>query len=184
VAKADVRVVAATNRDLLAEVRAGRFRQDLYYRLAVVPIRIPPLRERPEDVPLLVQHFVETESRRLGRPVRPIRESALAALRAHPWPGNVRELRNAVQRAIVMSRGDAIELAPDWHRPRARVEPEAPVEPLADAVRRHKLERLRAALAAANGNQSRAAQTLGLHRQSFARTARSHGLALDEEGGR
>jgi transcriptional regulator with GAF, ATPase, and Fis domain len=184
VTKADVRVVAATNRDLLAEVRAGRFRQDLYYRLAVVPIRIPPLRERREDIPLLVQHLLDAESRRLGRPARPIREDALATLCAHAWPGNVRELRNTVQRAIVMSRGDAIELPLDWCEERRGAGPaEVPLQPLAEAVQRHKLERLRAALAAAGGNQSRAAQSLGLHRQSFARTLRSLGLEADGSDG-
>ncbi|HET9317581.1 MAG TPA: sigma-54 dependent transcriptional regulator [Vicinamibacteria bacterium] len=97
----DVRVIAATHQDLLAEVRAGRFREDLYYRLDVINIRIPPLRERREDVPLLAQEFLERLAHELGRPVSDISEEALRLLVDHDWPGNVRELENALERAIV-----------------------------------------------------------------------------------
>src|SRR4029077_15492139 len=95
--KVDVRVVAATNRDLLADVRAGRFREDLYYRLNVVPLRIPPLRERVDDIPLLVEHFTRQDGPRLGPNVRAISAETVEALRAYAWPGNVRELRNVIQ---------------------------------------------------------------------------------------
>ena len=94
VRRVDVRIVAASNRDLLAEVRAGRFREDLYYRLHVVPIRLPPLRDRREDIPLLVDHFVRRESARIGRPIREVPAETLLALERHDWPGNVRELGN------------------------------------------------------------------------------------------
>ena len=97
----DVRVIAATHQDLLAEVSAGRFREDLYYRLDVINIRIPPLRERREDVPLLAQEFLERLSHELGRPVTEISEEAMRVLVDHDWPGNVRELENALERAIV-----------------------------------------------------------------------------------
>ncbi len=184
VRRVDVRVVAATNRDLAAEVQAGHFRQDLYYRLAVVPLRVPPLRERREDVPLLVQHFLERECEKQGRPPRPIAQSSLAALSAHAWPGNVRELRNTVQRAVVLSSGDVIQLA-------EALEPAAPgarVAPLpsgallddrgfAEIVRSYKVAWIEAALAEADGHQGRAAAALGLHRQSLARMLRELGIA-------
>jgi DNA-binding NtrC family response regulator len=98
--RVDVRVVAATNRNLKAEVRAGRFREDLYYRLAVVKVVLPPLRERAADVPRLVEHFIQLTGARFG-----VDPSSFAALRDYPWPGNVRELRNVVERAAALSRG-------------------------------------------------------------------------------
>src|SRR5262249_20663518 len=104
-----VRVLAATNRDLESEVRAGRFREDLYYRLAVVPIRLPPLRERREDVPRLVQHFVEQFARRAGKGVVGVSESAMTRLLAYRWPGNVRELRNGMERAVALAEGRVLE---------------------------------------------------------------------------
>jgi transcriptional regulator with GAF, ATPase, and Fis domain len=179
----DVRLVAATNRDLRAEVTEGRFREDLYYRLHVVPVRLPPLRERREDIPLLVQHFIETESERLGREVRPIDGAALEALCAYDWPGNVRELRNVIERAVVMSAGNVIRLAAELGaRPRGAPAHEAAEDgrPLAERLRDFKRARLREALAWAGGNQTRAAERLGLHRQSFARMLREldlHGAA-------
>jgi two-component system nitrogen regulation response regulator NtrX len=104
----DVRVIAATNKSLLDEIRAGRFREDLYFRLAVVPIAIPPLRDRREDVDVLVQHFADAFCRDNNYRRKTFAPDALAALRALPWPGNVRELRNAVERLIIMSPGDTI----------------------------------------------------------------------------
>jgi two-component system, NtrC family, response regulator HydG len=103
--KVDVRVVAATNRDLKAEVARGRFREDLFYRLHIVPLSIPPLRERPEDIPALARHFVQRFAVRMNRPAGDISESAMRALTRYPWPGNVRELENAVEQALVFSEG-------------------------------------------------------------------------------
>jgi transcriptional regulator with GAF, ATPase, and Fis domain len=181
--RVDVRVVAATNRDLRAEVRAGRFREDLYYRLHVVPIRLPPLRERREDIPLLVQHFLETESARLGREAWPIDQAALDALCAYDWPGNVRELRNVIERAVVMSRGGVIALP--WVLGGGRAagpDAEAADErPLAERLRDFKRERIRGALARAGGNQTRAAELLGLHRQSLSRMMGELGLREPRE---
>jgi DNA-binding NtrC family response regulator len=102
----DVRVLCATNRDLKAEIRAQRFREDLYFRLNVFQLQLPPLRDRREDIPLLVQHFVEKFARETGRPVAGVQPSAMALLRAHAWPGNIRELRNAVERAVILCDGE------------------------------------------------------------------------------
>jgi formate hydrogenlyase transcriptional activator len=105
----DVRVIAATNRDLASEVAAHRFRADLYFRLNVFPIHLPPLRERRDDIPMLLDHFVGTTARRLGRPVDGISPAFVARARAHDWPGNVRELENVVERALIMSRGGVLD---------------------------------------------------------------------------
>jgi DNA-binding NtrC family response regulator len=104
----DVRVLAATNVDLKERIAAGRFREDLYYRLSVIPVHLPPLRRRREDIPLLAYHFLQKYGRRAGREIRRISVEALRLLRDHPWPGNVRELENAIEYAVVMARGDAI----------------------------------------------------------------------------
>jgi DNA-binding NtrC family response regulator len=106
--RVDVRVVAATNRDLRAAVAARRFREDLYFRLSVFPITIPPLRERAEDIPLLARHFVDRFCREMGKPVMALAESADDALRAYSWPGNVRELQNCIERAAILSDGDRL----------------------------------------------------------------------------
>jgi two-component system response regulator HydG len=108
--RVDARVVAATNRDLAAAVREGRFREDLYYRLDVVSVRLPPLRDRREDVPLLATAFLRRCSERHGRPVTSFTPAALAALEAAPWPGNVRELLHAVERAVILTRGEAVDV--------------------------------------------------------------------------
>ncbi len=106
--KVDVRIVSATNRDLIADVKSGRFREDLFYRLHVFPITVPPLRERPEDIPDLVRHFLVRFAAEEGKRIRAVSADALAMLNAHPWPGNVRQLENAVFRAVVLAEGDAI----------------------------------------------------------------------------
>jgi DNA-binding NtrC family response regulator len=108
--KVDVRVLAASNRDLEAEVKAGRFRQDLYYRLSVIQLRLPPLRERPNDTLLLATHFLQTFSNENQKPLDGFSAQAISALTRYPWPGNVRELRNAIERAVVMARGSEITI--------------------------------------------------------------------------
>ena len=108
--RVDVRVIAATNRDLKHEVEARRFRQDLFYRLSVFPVEIPPLRERPEDIPQLVLHFIAQSARRLNRPVPRVTRSTMSQLAAHDWPGNVRELQNVVERALILSEGGPLHL--------------------------------------------------------------------------
>src|SRR4029079_3762957 len=106
--RVDTRVIAASNRDLLAESAAGRFREDLYYRLNVVPIHLPPLRDRREDIPELVAHFLDLYNEQNDRYVAHIDPRALAALQQYDWPGNVRELQNYVERAVVMATGDEL----------------------------------------------------------------------------
>ncbi len=109
--RVDVRLVAATNTDLKKEIAAGAFREDLYYRLNVVPIRLPPLRERREDIPLLVQHFVDKFNARLHKAVSGAEDQALEALSNHPWPGNIRELENVIERAVLFCDGTALRLS-------------------------------------------------------------------------
>jgi formate hydrogenlyase transcriptional activator len=107
----DVRVIAATNRDLPRAIMEGTFRQDLYYRLSVFPLRMPPLRERTEDIPLLVHYFVGRHAARIGRRISRVPQAAMERLVAYSWPGNVRELENVIERAVILSRGPDLEVA-------------------------------------------------------------------------
>jgi len=109
--KVDVRIISATHRDLEQEVEAGRFRADLFYRLSVFPIEVPPLRERPDDVPLLVWYFIDRKRRAHGKPIPRISESSMQALQSCSWPGNVRELENVLERAMILSRGETLEFS-------------------------------------------------------------------------
>jgi transcriptional regulator with GAF, ATPase, and Fis domain len=106
----DVRIIAATNRDLAAEVKAGRFRQDLYYRLSVFPIELPPLRDRVEDIPVLAQHFIALSARKLGAAVPRLTPANAKELQSYDWPGNVRELQNVIERAVIRSRNGHLDL--------------------------------------------------------------------------
>jgi transcriptional regulator with GAF, ATPase, and Fis domain len=108
--KVDVRLVAATNRDLETEVGGGRFRRDLFYRLNVFPVRIPPLRERASDIPLLVMHFLAQLQRKLAKPLQAVTEDSMRRLQAYPWPGNIRELQNVLERACVMATSPIVEI--------------------------------------------------------------------------
>ena len=109
--KVDVRIVATTNRNLDEEVRQGRFRQDLYYRLNVFPITVPPLRQRKEDIPILVQAFTERYARKLGKPITSIQKETMKALQDYPWPGNIRELESIIERAVILCPGPVLQLA-------------------------------------------------------------------------
>ena len=158
--RVDVRVIAATNRDLLADVRAGRFREDLYYRLNVVPLRIPPLRERREDVALLVEHFIRQDGQRLGRStVRAVSSEALEALTAYAWPGNVRELRNVIQRALVLELRRVLRLGPLEAVSTLATAGATPAA-LAEQVRELKIRLIRPR-SPSRGNQRIAAERLG-----------------------
>jgi two-component system nitrogen regulation response regulator NtrX len=109
--KVDVRVIAATNKNLEEEIERGRFREDLYFRLAVIPIYVPPLRERRDDIPLLVRHYMDYFSRENNTRPKRVTQAAMDALQRHRWKGNIRELRNTVERMIIMTSGDTIDLA-------------------------------------------------------------------------
>ena len=125
--KADVRLIAATNRHLDEEVRAGRFRADLWYRLNVFPITVPPLRQRREDIPLLVRFFVEKHCGRIGKPPLEISQGAMDDLESHEWPGNVRELESVVERAVISSTGSSLRLGSEFSPARPSSGPDAEV---------------------------------------------------------
>ncbi|MBN1237513.1 MAG: sigma 54-interacting transcriptional regulator, partial [Gammaproteobacteria bacterium] len=152
----NVRIIAATNRDLRKEIDEGRFREDLYFRLSVFPIQSAPLRDRPEDIPLLVQHFLSGPSRK-GRPAVRVTEADIARLQSYDWPGNVRELQNVLERAVILARGDRLVLDLPAVAPRAKTAhaPDAPRLIQTDEERR-KAERdnVEAALRIANGKVS------------------------------
>jgi DNA-binding NtrC family response regulator len=176
----DVRVIAATNVDLEHAVAEQRFRQDLYYRLSVLVIRLPALRERRADIPLLVERFLEDACRRAGRHVE-LAPEALEALLAYRWPGNVRELENTIERLVVLSRGSRIELTdlpPAIARPRAEVGADL----FADLPSLEELERryLLYVLERVHGNRTRAAEVLGIDRRTLYRMAERFGVELKD----
>jgi len=164
--RSDVRIVAATNRPLEELVETNAFRADLYYRLNVFPIDLPPLRERPEDIPLLVRHFVAQHARSLGRRVESIPPDVMERLVRHPWPGNIRELRHAVHRAVILSRGASLQLPPMDDGMRKPRTPAPPAESFDGAMRAHILEALREAHGVVAGPFGAAAR-LGLKRSTL-----------------
>jgi len=163
----DVRIIAATNADLVQLVAEGRFREDLYYRLKVIPIHLPPLRARREDIPLLVQHFLATSTRQDQGRVRRLSPAAMAALQAYAWPGNVRELEHVVQCLVATSPQEVIR--PEDLPRCLSLASAAAGDTLPDAVRRLERERIREALEQAQGNQRAAARLLGIHRNTLLR---------------
>ena len=171
--RVSVRLVSATNADLRAEVAAGRFREDLLFRIDTVEIPLPALRERREDVPLLAAHFLERHGARYGKRLAGFEPEALEAMRAHPWPGNVRELDHAVERAVLLAAGDRVRV-PDLGLRPAEGGGLAPLEHLTlDQAER---ELVRRALKRFDGNVSEAARALGLSRSAFYRRLEHHKL--------
>jgi two-component system response regulator HydG len=164
----DFRLVTATHRDLEAEVTAERFRDDFYFRINVFRIHLPPLRERPEDVPLLAEHFLAQFSRQMNRRIDGFTEEALGALCAFPWPGNVRELQNAVERAVVVCRGTRIEAE---HFPFAGGPREDDL-----TLERVEEEHVRRMLAVAGFNVTRAAKLLGIDRVTLYNKMKKYGI--------
>ncbi len=165
----DVRVIAATNADLRAALEHGAFREDLYYRLNVVPINVPPLRERKEDIPALVEHFIRKYAAEFSSPVKGISEEALEVLRRYHWPGNVRELENVIERGLVLCSGEILEAADiklDTASRNSRSSDESLLPP-GMTLEEHERELIRRALEKAKGNKSQAARLLGLSRNAL-----------------
>jgi two-component system response regulator HydG len=178
--RVDVRVIAATHRDLEALVRAGAFREDLYYRLHVVHLRVPPLRARPEDVPVLARHFVRRYCERFGVGPWPVPEEILARLRALPWPGNVRELENAMERWVALSPPEGLDPS---LLPRGGEPAEGAALGLRERVEAYERGLVVEALRAAGGNRSEAARRLGISRVTLHDKLRKWGLTRgDDEG--
>ncbi len=192
--KVDVRVLSTTNRDLQAEIGAGRFREDLYYRLAVVPVRVPALRERREDVPTLALHFIGRSAESSGIPVRALSADTLAALQAYDWPGNVRQLRNLMDWLLIMApgaQGDPIraDMLPPEIGSRApallNIDPTADIMslPLREARDLFETQYLHAQLLRFGGNISRTAQFVGMERSALHRKLKQLGVNSDERVG-
>ncbi len=192
--KVDVRVLATTNRDLHAEIGNGRFREDLYYRLAVVPLRMPALRERREDVPALAQYFLGRSAESSGIPVRDLSADALAALQAYDWPGNVRQLRNLMDWLLIMAPGAAADpIRADMLPPEIgsnapallSIDPTADIMglPLRDARDLFETQYLQAQLLRFGGNISRTAQFVGMERSALHRKLKQLGVNSDERVG-
>ena len=196
--KVDVRVVSATHRDLEAQIAAGDFREDLYYRLNVFPIQLPPLRDRPGDIAVLCEHFIQKYAQTIGKQVRGVDPAALASLAAYPWPGNVRELENVIERAMILARGSELTAADlEFSRrplsaavgaPAAATAPLAPIggrtpiagrdgaRPLHERLSEQERAEIVAAIDQAQGNIAHAARSLGINRSTLYYRMRKHGL--------
>ena len=174
----DVRLIAATNRDLERDIEQGRFRSDLYYRLNVISVELPPLRDRLDDIPLLAEHFLKREAERTGETPKKITDDALQVLQEYPWPGNVRELENVIERAVVLTNGGMIK--EDALPPRLREQPAQPLvqdappaNPTLEVIERAYIEHV---LRAEGGNKSRAAEVLGIDPSTLYRKIKRYQL--------
>ena len=172
----DVRLVAATHRDLVEEVRAGRFRADLYYRLNTFPVGVPALRDRAEDIPELVSHFLGVMAARHGSRASRISASSLRSLVAYPWPGNIRELQNLIERAVILGSGEELEMDPSWL---VGATPAESAKTWAAQERQRILDALRAANGRVYGPGG-AAQRLGLKPTTLYGKMRKHGIGRTE----
>jgi DNA-binding NtrC family response regulator len=182
--RVDVRIVAATNSDVEADIRAGRFRQDLYYRLAVLQIHVPPLRERHQDIPLLAAHFAAQVAARLGRPAPTLGPDVSARLQAYPFPGNVRELQNVIERAMILNPGQGLahlDLAPEAGLPLAESDQPAGELNLREVLTRHERALIVEANRRSKGVRKEAARLLGIDPRNLAYYIRKHHLE-DELG--
>ena len=191
--KVDVRILAATNQDLEGRVRNGAFREDLFYRLNVVPITIPPLRERREDLPPLIEHFLAAAAARLGRPVKTLAPEAYRALLAYDWPGNVREVEHGIEQATVLASGAAIQLedlpaglrntAAHTANEEAALDPETPVgfkESKQRVIEQFERRFIVEALTRHRGNISKAAEEMGMYRQHLQLKLTEYGIDAGE----
>src|SRR5262249_25407081 len=173
--KTDVRLIAATHKDLAREVIAGRFRQDLYFRLSVLCIQVPPLRERREDIPDLVEHFLDKFALESGRRKR-LSTEALQRLTEYPWPGNVRELKTVIESAVMMSDGEVIEPHELW----LQDAPIAADQPLSLNLEHIEAWAIRQAMQKTKGNVTRAARILGIARETLVVKLRRYQIAREE----
>jgi len=185
----DVRVIAATHRDLREEAKAGRFREDLFYRLNVLTMTLPPLRDRAGDVPLLAAHFLEKHARAVRRTIGGFDPEAMRRLVAHGWPGNVRELENTVERAVAVAAGEVVAVgdlppeiasAPPGGAPAAALASLPYRDAIAGARDRVTRDYLVALMKEFGGNVTRAAERAGMERESLHRLLRRHGLRSDD----
>jgi DNA-binding NtrC family response regulator len=179
--KVDVRIICATNLDLAEAVRNGTFREDLFYRINVVPLRLPPLRERGDDVRLLAEHYLEKFSKEIGKDLRGFTEDALNQMRRYSWPGNVRELRNLVERAVILSRGQSVEHI-DIPAPGERTNHDEIMSSLTmkeiveEAERKYLVEILKSN----NGNINDTAKSAGVNARTIHRKMRDFSLTKEE----
>jgi formate hydrogenlyase transcriptional activator len=174
----DVRVVAATNRDLKAAVAAGRFRQAFFYRLNVVPIQIPSLRERVDDIPVLVEYLIVRYAQKAGKKIRQIRKQTVEVFQAYEWPGNIRELQNVIERAVVLCDSETFSVDERWLKG-DQSQHEAPGGAFAAEIAKHEKDIIEAALAQSRGRISGpagAAATLGMPRTSLESKIKSLGI--------
>ncbi|MEE8537873.1 MAG: helix-turn-helix domain-containing protein, partial [Acidobacteriota bacterium] len=182
------RIIAATNQDLAQAVRERRFREDLFYRINVIPLPLPPLREKKEDIPTLAEHFLAKVSKEMGKPLKGISRQAMELLEAHAWPGNVRELENVIERAVALESAGMIQpqslppevregrvagAAPGIDIPEEGLDLESRLEDL-------RVDAMRQALERSEGVQSQAARQLGMTFRSFRYFAKKYGLARDD----
>lgn len=172
--KVDVRIIAASNRDLQEEIRAGRFREDLFYRLNVFPITIPPLRQRKEDIPLLIRYFVAKYNKKIGRKIETVSNETLSALQEYHWPGNVRELENVIERAVITSQGSVLQVLDRFDAFR-KPEEEQELKPLGDLERDHIVQMLRKTSWRIEGPKG-AALLLGLNPSTLRARMRKYGI--------
>jgi two-component system nitrogen regulation response regulator NtrX len=188
--KVDVRVLAATNKDLPSEIKDGRFREDLYFRLNVIPIFVPPLRDRPDDIPLLADHFMALMAAEYGRRPKRLAPEAVARLQQYQWPGNVRELRNTIERLIIMVAGDTITaqdlaflgrgddgIASAAGGGTDGGGPSGGLGRLAEARDQFEKDFILRTLAAAHGNMSKTAEMLGVERSNLYKKMKAFGIA-------
>jgi formate hydrogenlyase transcriptional activator len=178
---ADVRLIAATHQDLSEAMTQGRFRADLFYRLNIFPIQVPSLRQRREDIPDLVRHFTRHFARRIGKPIARVRDDTLRLLTEYPWPGNVRELENLVERAVIVSAGDTLEVEPSW----LRTAPAHQIEKLPLTLAERERQTIVEALAQCGGRvygPRGAAALLGLKPTTLYGRMRKHGIVKKPNG--
>jgi two-component system response regulator AtoC len=173
----DVRVIAATNRDLAQLVRDGRFQEDLYYRLNVIPVHIPPLRERREDIPVLIEHFARKHSQRVGKRIERVTDEAVAILEGHDWPGNVRELENTIERAVVLSPLPVIDVGAVSFAVPAAPPTALPSQRLHQNLEWAERETIRRALEQAGGVKKDAAALLGISQRALSHYLAKHRMA-------